>query len=502
MFRGVFLSTAFMVSIVSTLVFVDSAHSYTNLNQLLKNPVFNLEGFISDLNQTDSPKSLESTLKELKKVEPHFFDHYILMYKSRSLQTSSFMYPRVLLNSPDSTTVISYNGDPTDHGFDKLEVMRFDPQTTKFTFNEISFLNGSLKLSKNNPQKCMNCHQNSSRVENDPRPNWEPYSIWPGAYSSLSVSGRELSDPKSPKFDLVVDADSKSENEMYQKFLDEVAPDHPRYNLLKPMETSSRGLYFPAIGVPKDAPNKFTTTFTDKLMNLNALRIARLINKTKIMSDYKKVVYALAKCEHIYLPKEIFDWHRSIIRPDMDRTPNLEQFDDAIDLIFEPYGISTQDWSMDFGTGGKFSFRHRFGGPASFRTSFYSALKMKMPELKLKTCGELETEIMAHDFTATKTFRNQMDLDLSDGLKAGPSLLSRCVSCHTSSSFGAPYIPFNNEMELGDALKDTGYPRGSLKDEIFYRIGVHAQFFERMPKDGYLPTPAEVEGLKAYLDGF
>jgi len=499
MFRG---CSILLSVLVTSLIGLSSAHAYQQIEKLLEEPVFDLEAFISDLNQKENPQSLETTLVELKKAEPHFFDNYVLMYKSRSLQTSSFMSPRVLLNSPNSTTVISYNGDPNDHGYEKLEVMRFNPQTIKFTFNEISFANGNLKLSKDNPQKCMNCHQNSSRLENDPRPNWEPYSIWPGAYSSLSVGGRELSDPKSPMFDLVVDANSKSENKMYQKFLDEVVPSHPRYNLLKPMIKSDRGEYFPALGVPKGAVNKFTTTFTDKLMNLNVLRIARLINKTEIIKDYKKVVFALAKCEQIFLPKEIFDWHKNQTNLELGERPSLGEFDDAIELIFEPYGISTQDWSMDFGTGAKFAFRHRFGGPASFRGSLNRALQNMMPELKSKNCEDLKDEIMAQDFATTRTLRNLKDLNLDDNQSSGPSLLSRCVSCHTSSSFGAPYIPFDNEIGLGEALKNTGYPRGSLKDEIFYRIGVHAQFFERMPKDGYLPTPKEVQGLKAYLNGF
>ncbi len=489
----------FLSLLTTLLLSFNSAHSYQELDNILKNPVFDIESFIAGLNQKENLQNLESTLVELKKAEPHFFDNYVLMYKSRSLQTSSFMSPRVLLSSPNSTTVITYNGDPKDHGYEKLEVMRFNPQTAKFTFNEISFLNGKLNLSRNNPQKCMNCHQSSSRLTNDPRPNWEPYNIWPGAYSSLAVGGHELFNPKSPKHDPVMTHDAKIENEMYQLFLDDVAPSHPRYNLLKPMQLSRQGVYFPAIGTPKGAPNKFTTVFTDHLLNLNVLRIARLAKETKISKDYNKVFYALTKCGRLYLPNKIFNWHKRTIHQELEEKISTKQFAKAIELIFHPYGISTQDWSMDFGTGGRFAFNHRFGGPQFFKRTLKKALKFTMPEFKEKTCVELKEEILNQDFTKTQPLRAQRELDLLESKNPDSSLISRCVSCHTSYSFGAPHIPFDNESELSRALSKTGYPRGSLKSEIFYRIGTHAQFFERMPADGYLPTTDEINSLKDYL---
>jgi len=479
---------------------LNKAHSYQQLGNILNDPVFDLEAFINDVNSKGEKQSLESTLIELKNAEPNFFDQYVLMYKSRSLQTSSFMFPRVLLNSPNSTTIISFNGDPSDNGYDKLEVMRFDPQSTKFTFNEISFLDGELNLSENNPQKCMNCHQNSKRIINDPRPNWEPYSIWPGAYSSLAVGGHDLFNPNSPKHDPILTADAKSENEMYQLFLDEVALDHPRYRLLRPMEPNDRGRYFPALDTPKEAPNKFTTIITDQLLNLNTLRIARLIKDTEILTDYKKVIYALAKCQRLYLPDEIFNWHKGHIHPHLEESNSLEEYAQAIELIFEPYNISTQDWSMDFGTGAKFAFRHRFGGPSSFNTPFKKALELVMPELKGQKCSDIKAELLSHDFRETQNLRNKIDLNDATGESDSQPLISRCISCHTSSSFGAPYIPFDDETRLSSVLQLEGYPRGTLKEEIFYRVGVHAQFFERMPADGYFPTTLEIETLKNYLN--
>ncbi len=487
-----------LISIALSLVIFINANAYQNISDILSEPTFDLDGFVLNLNNSDEPNSLESTLRDLKKQQPIFFKNYVLMYKSRSLQTSSFLYPRVLLSSTHSTTVITYNGHPEDHGYEKLEVMRFDVESLKFKFNEISFQDGKISLSHDNPQKCMNCHQNSSRRDNDPRPNWEPYSIWPGAYSSSSVGATELSDPMSSKYDPILAKDASLENQMYQLFLDTIIPNHPRYSLLTPMIQNKLGDYFPAIGVSKSAVNLFTTTFTDQLVNLNALRLARLIKESPIVEDYKKVVLALVQCEKIYLPDHVSVWHKKHY-PDLNfEDLKMEDLGDAIEFIFEPYDVSTQDWSMDFGTGGRFAFRHRFGGPNLFRQTLRVALETVMPELKGFTCQSLESELKAANFFKSQVLRNQQDLKWpqSDVVP----LISRCISCHTSESFGAPYIPFDNKNQLRSALKTQGYPRGSLKDEILYRTGPHAQFFERMPADGYLPKQQELETFTLYIN--
>jgi len=488
--RIVFVCLSFLINI--------EANAYQNLNSVLNDPVFDLETFIGTLNNSQEGHTLESTLLELKKEKPSFFQNYVLMYKSRSLQTSSFLYPRVLLSSPNATTIISYNGHPSDNGYEKLEVMRFDTQNFRFMFNEISFADGQIFLSENNPKKCMNCHQSSRRKTDDPRPNWEPYSIWPGAYSSTSVGPKELSDPQSPKYDLVLAQDASLENEMYQLFLDTISPSHPRYSLLTVMMKSERGEYFPAIGTPKDAANGFTTTLTDLLLNLNALRIARLIKESPISMDYKKVVLALAKCEKIYLPPQIFVWHKEKSHPQTLEDVKLEKFAEAIEFIFEPYQISTQDWSMDFGTGGKFAFRHRFGGPNLFRRTLQSALETVMPELEGSTCQDLEREIKNDDFSLTQALREKIEKTWEP--ENTRPLIQRCISCHLTSDFGAPYIPFDNKNQLSQYLKRQGYPRGRLKDEILYRIGPHALFFERMPADGYLPQASEIQELIDYIN--
>lgn len=475
------------------------AHGYQNIATILSEPTFDLDGFIINLNNSEEYNSLESTLKKIQRQQPIFFKNYVLMYKSRSLQTSSFLYPRVLLSSARSTTVLSYNGHPEDHGYERIEVMRFDIETLKFKFNEISFQNGKVSLSKNNPQKCMNCHQNSSRRHNDPRPNWEPYSIWPGAYSSSSVGASELSDPKSARYDPILAKDASLENQMYQLFLDTIAPGHPRYRLLTPMTQNKLGEYFPAIGVSKDAVSLFTTTFTDQLVNLNALRVARLIKESSVAEDYKKVVLALVQCGKIYLPDHVSAWHREYFPNLNPENLKMEELADAIEFIFEPYEISTQDWSMDFGTGGRFAFRHRFGGPSFFRHTFRTALETVMPELKGLTCQTLEVALKRAKFLQSQDLRDQIDQAWSK-TDVVP-LISRCISCHTSDSFGAPFIPFDNKKQLSSALKTAGYPRGSLKDEILYRTGSHAQFFERMPADGYLPKARELEVFTQYING-
>lgn len=107
---------------------------------------------------------------------------YTLMHKSRSLQEASPLEPRVIMFNRDASFVLTFNGSPAQRGGAKLEMMQFDATERAFTFYEISFPEGDatkqLIFSEKNPRACVACHQS------DPRPNWEPYFAWPGAYGS------------------------------------------------------------------------------------------------------------------------------------------------------------------------------------------------------------------------------------------------------------------------------------------------------------------------------
>ncbi|MEQ1879057.1 MAG: hypothetical protein ABL958_20625, partial [Bdellovibrionia bacterium] len=165
---------------------------------------------------------------------------YVLMYRSRSLQDASFENPRAIMFGKDARLVLSFNGDPSHKGFSEIEAIQYREKEARFEFREIQF-GARVDISAANPAKCLKCHQAATRTGVDPRPNWEPYSFWPGAYGaadgffkpSLSRQQIEKNLSKDPEMLAIVRAGDgeRAGLERYQAN----APNHPRYKYLGPM---------------------------------------------------------------------------------------------------------------------------------------------------------------------------------------------------------------------------------------------------------------------------
>lgn len=120
---------------------------------------------------------------------------YTLMHTSLSLQPATFEFPRVIMTGPRATLVIAFNGDPQAVRYNVLEIIQFreagapaappNPATPPrgFEFREIVFSDlhppAPPQYRPANQQLCRSCHGDP-----EPRPNWEIYGEWPGAYGS------------------------------------------------------------------------------------------------------------------------------------------------------------------------------------------------------------------------------------------------------------------------------------------------------------------------------
>ena len=143
--------------------------------------------------------TLEGTLSALPQV---FRENYVLIYNSPSAQGSSFAFPRVLLFNEDASLVITFNGDPNQRGYQHLETVQYLKEEGRWEFYDLSFEGEQPELSGANPRACTICHQDSARTNIDPRPNWEPYNIWPRVYGSLG--GKLTPKNKAPRAYLTV----------------------------------------------------------------------------------------------------------------------------------------------------------------------------------------------------------------------------------------------------------------------------------------------------------
>jgi hypothetical protein len=528
------LSTALLFSVQSTYAYEENIplthNERTPLQnyEALLNRHYNIESenftwtdLEALLNETQ-PQSVEQALSSLYSQVPSLFQNYVLMYRSRSLQTSSFLYPRALLINQRSDLIVSFNGHEDDHGYQALEVMSFDHQTDKFSFKEIQFFPDGPRVSKDNPRKCLNCHQSARRSNTDPRPNWEPYNLWPGAYGSVGHGSAVLNNwpQNQDRYDAFLSEQEELENPMYHQFLLTVAPTHARYSLLEPMQpfsvTEMNGTrYFPfSQGLVN---NGMTTRLTHSLTMLNMKRVARLIREHPLYPVYKYSIFSAVKCRNFAMPEEVFQWHQSnsdlenefyftrrgaavvFERPGAQRVRNVAEL---IHLIFEPLGTDTSDWSMDFGTGGRFSHSDRFTSPQSTFEIFNAALRYFVSsELAGTRCDRLKERSLEtlHQYYSENSF---VAVEAADSV----SLMSRCISCHSSENsfqFGAPWIPFESEDRLARALQSPPLfsSRSTLMEEIRYRLGPQALFHERMPANGYQPSHQEVDDLLNYLEG-
>lgn len=119
----------------------------------------------------------------LPKLPAELRSNFVLIYQSHSSQRNSIdlMTPRTVLFDRKAQILIAFTSDPNKPEYDRIEVIQFNPTTSRFEFKLLDFSNarqtGAPKVSEN-PRSCASCHGH------DPRPFWETYAFWPGVYGS------------------------------------------------------------------------------------------------------------------------------------------------------------------------------------------------------------------------------------------------------------------------------------------------------------------------------
>jgi hypothetical protein len=150
-----------------------------------------------DVQQVIQSNGVDSIEDLLPLLPPNYRSEFTLMQRTFSLQAATFESPRVIMTGPHAILVMAFNGDPNAHleldpdgtprspnaipaAYHRLEIIQFRAATKTFEFREIDFSNPAGPIFSNaNPPICLTCH-----LGPNPRPNWETYSNWPGAYGS------------------------------------------------------------------------------------------------------------------------------------------------------------------------------------------------------------------------------------------------------------------------------------------------------------------------------
>lgn len=248
--------------------------------------------------------------------------NYVLMYDSKSLQSASFQRPRVILRSPLSEVMLTFTdpqGSTNEHD-SNVELMYWDKDKKAFEMQEITFTSEGHKLSKVNPESCIKCHGK------DPRPNWEPYSTWPGVYGGDAEFryGGEL---------------VKNERKNLDAFI-KTAPKHPIYKNLVNLKENFR--IEPSFTGGEEAKGLMSYKLTESLSKLNFQRIVRMMKENP---NYEKFKYATL---YMACPGEADD-----LSPFPDSLKELNKLisdrsGSSIIEVYQVLGTDTSKWSMSF----------------------------------------------------------------------------------------------------------------------------------------------------------
>ena len=456
---------------------------------------------VEDVIRASQIRSVEQFLPMLP---DSYLSHYALVFNSRSLQSSTFANPRVLMYGPSARLVMSFNGSPDEKGYDALELFEFNEQTKSFQLEEIQFpaqgdQSGKVIFSEKNPQRCLRCHSAN------PHPLWDAPPLWPGSYGE--VYHEKL---------------SNTETDGLYAWL-RLQPGHARYQYLKNTALyQDDATFYPSrhnvyVGVEIEAPNAqlsrlLTTLNNEKIMqqvinNPNFGRfqyalLASLSSNCSALPNYFPPAWqrqieidhaGFGALDEIYLQRA---QNRKLQRKVADKNPDSAVSKDNSLREFRylaerALGIDTGEWSMALEKNApdftslepiKLLLEKKLIARVSaedknimeeyyFRSypgnNRYCAYLEKQSRHRLDGL-ELARIISFPDSAAAPVLKN---------MEAG-QILQVCAACHTTGV--APRIEFNDPVALSARLNLPYSERGTLLNEILYRISSKAGA-RRMP---------------------
>lgn len=457
------------------------------------------------------------SIEELLPLLPESFrSHYALMFNSRSLQEASYGDPRVILYGPEAKLVVTFNGQAGQRGFNALETMEFDDATKTFRFHEVTFPGRStargesasrIGFSDSNPDQCLKCHGRP------PRPIWDTYPLWPGAYGERD------------HFSL-----SKKEREGLAEFLRN-QPSHPRNrHLIDPKLFLERDNLLARSATRYDGSDSMdpNSELNALLSRLNFRAIAAEVGHASGFGVYQYALLAALQPEcggiEDFLPEKIRSSYTRSYDAFAADTDRINRDQDHLKLL-RTLGGSPADNPLPMSTaaGGAAAAKFRYlveqglristdqWSPALEKATYdFSTAGLSIMDLRPYLLEEVSRrDDRVRDLSATSasssrfcSYLKTRSLRALAGVptppvavhgvpktvavaeKSGPStfpghpLLQRCIACHEGGV--GPALVFSNQATLARELRERRYSRGHLLDEILFRLSPEAGA-RRMP---------------------
>lgn len=251
------------------------------------------------------------------------FPFVTYMSESNSLQGASLRYPRAISIARDGKSVMAFSGHESLKHSNAVEFYQFIESGKRFEFFEVIFDKGAGELSKRNPQLCLTCHGK------DPRPIWEPYPVWTGAFAA------ERFFPPGPVL-------SREETLFFATYKNQT----PRYQgLPDPTEEKFRG-------IAEDVSSQ-NIAFNHFAYAMNFERLSRIAAVTPFFKEYKYALIGRLICQsdepaedsiRRYLPEVLAQYHLERFLPDLHRRDHSETTALFLSYLFDVRDISTKLW--------------------------------------------------------------------------------------------------------------------------------------------------------------
>ena len=455
-------------------------------------------------------KGISSIEGALAVLPENLRSKYTIAFNSRSLHGTSMTQPRVILFGDDAKFVITFNGSAEQKAYEFFEIMEWVDAKKEFQFFEVNFPTSGLvsetwHVSEPNPPKCLKCHTTN------PRPIWDSFPLWPGFYGEAYLQPLGV-----------------TEREGLEGFL-RIQPTHPRYKyLLRTDVFKNADTFYPSTKArydsgEKDPPNSVLGSL---LSGLNLQKIVKEISNDKRFMPFQYALLGAVSHEctdflelfpnqfHKNLAQEFekFSARLNEISRKQDeykcqrKLPydegkyNGEKFrlpkntfyralfilEKLMGMDITGYTLALEKNTYDFDDG-----HIPLGAVERNLISFVKLNDEKIEALfssmhastEKKYCNYLQKtsrnkieefqKISGSDLFATEEnstlIRNKSD---------HPAQLNLCISCHESGV--GPKILFSRSDDLKSQLAEKKYARGTLLDEIKFRLSPAAGA-SRMP---------------------
>jgi hypothetical protein len=489
---------------------------------------------IEDIIQNKKPKSVEELLSLLP---TEMKSNFTLAYKSRSLQDSSPQSPRAILFSKYGDTIIAFNGDPKQAGYDSVELMKFSgpPNHRTTQLKEISFdptHSKNAQISEANPNKCTSCHGMPVT------PIWASYPIWNGFYGGYDDRPMNKKNPNLKDgvvYGLDVDRGEEKNLENFKK----ISGKNSRYqNLIwkgsknYPYLTENED-FNPANLHEEHRPNlRMTTNLT-----LQAGRsLASQIENSPYYNDFKYSFLSENVCHDI--KNDIYTENQLDKALAKSGVASGSDFSTKGKLL-KLFGVSQNQLnllksgdpenSFDSGTRGTESplqvavvsllsnelsdaDKANFFVDSPYPDKDFAPPKIINDSSSDELCASLRKKIpsaISNNSNCASCDLRAAPLTLVDApvnpnalvpitrasTTTVPDVVQKCIICHDNGANGLPSIPFSSKNLMKSKLSES-HGSSTFADYLKKRVNSG-----EMPPDGTKLSPTEKTSLFNYLDG-